>query len=207
LYTLYLLYTRSASKASACPVQRLFSLGGSLVPLTSGTPLSLHHPPGGTWDHHPSPLRGERAARACASCVILLKPPSGACWLCTSADSRPSPCDRLLTLIDSRPTDRPGESSTAFSMPLKHAPAGPRPSISSACPSSCSQPASSDPVPTVCSSLRSTPSVVKAFCRLTPRLVTGSPPRIAAAGRRRAGQSVRLRKERKELVLLATRTR
>ena len=31
-------------------------------------PLSLHHPPGGTWvHHHPSPLRGERAARACAS--------------------------------------------------------------------------------------------------------------------------------------------
>ena len=95
-------------------------------------PASLHHPPGGTRVHHrPSPLRGERAARASASRFILLNPPSGACRLCTSparSRSLAPPCDRLLhsSILAPRPARK--RIRRLFSLPSKYAPSGPRPS-------------------------------------------------------------------------------
>ena len=116
-------------------------------------PASLHHPPGGTRVHHrPSPLRGERAARASASRFILLNPPSGACRLCTSparSRSLAPPCDRLLhsSILAPRPARK--RIRRLFSLPSKYAPSGPRPSTLRLLPSALPALGSSTSLPPV----------------------------------------------------------
>ena len=95
------------------------------------------------------------------------------------------------------PRGPPGSVFDGFSACLRSTPRPARgPRLFVCCPARC-LPASesSDPVPTVRSSLRSTPSVVNALCRLAPRPVIGRPPNIAA-GRPPPGGPVRSTPER-----------
>lgn len=141
-------------------------------------PASLHHPPGGTWvHHHPSPLRGERAARACASRFILLNPPrSGFVHHPRSDSIRGSARDRLLA--DSVLVLRVYVTPPVLDLFV------------------CALCVACLPPVTLCQQ----PTASFGRRRLQRKLpvssvAPGRLPRLAAAGRRRAGRSVRFRKE------------
>ena len=177
--------TRSPLQKPIAPRIRAFCRSGKdhsdLV--SEWAPLSLHHPPGGTWvHHHPSPLRGERAARACAASRIYIAepPPFGV--------RAPSPLG-----LDPRlcPRSSPcGLSSRPAGVAVRDRdPASPRPFVCALCVA-CLPPVTLCQQPTASFGRR----------RLQPKLpvssiAPGRLPRLAAAGRRRAGRSVRFRKE------------
>ena len=159
-------------------------------------PASLHHPPGGTRVHHrPSPLRGERAARASASRFILLNPPPGLPVVHQPARIRSlaPPCDRLLHSSILAPRSARKRFRRLFSLPSKHVRPGRGPRLFVCCPARCLPPVTLCQQSAASFGRRRLSS--NALCRLAPRPVIGRPPHIAA-GRPPPGGPVRSTPER-----------